>query len=404
MFFVAQPEYYRQVPHRLADLNELCLLNNLQRQYAFRQQQQEKRQIQKVNQPEMSLTQDLENYYVVLAKRVNRSNYTYMHKFNGYALKQVERSLVVRSTRDNFYKNINLPSNIDLDRDITYKILDNGYKMIVTVPKRVSYQIKTTAFGSPDILDGLSLRLLPSACGDRLVRNGAAVVGAEKASRDNRGEKVGGGAESCGIRIPISDGYINTEECLLQRQREEADDEEVEDYDEYADQKEQEPLVDTTRQNASPSFPLRQVGGEGSEAVEGEVGCEGEGATDRALQEEEPEEEGTDEEDEAFATARVPGPVSSPSDVPNPDALGGESHESQLGRNVRSSEGPSPDLLKNYTTLQRKTVFLPNTTSEMEVDEDSDEEEEEEDKMPVSIPVRRTKSPTLEEVVDEEFL
>ncbi|GAV27099.1 hypothetical protein PMKS-000560 [Pichia membranifaciens] len=403
MFFVAQPEYYRQVPHRLADLNELCLLNNSQRKYAFRQQQQEKRQIQKVNQPEMSLTQDLENYYVVLAKRVNRSNYTYMQKFNGYALKQVERSLVVRSTRDNFYKNINLPSNIDLDRDITYKILDNGYKMVVTIPKRVSYQIKTTAFGSPDILDGLSLRLLPSACGDRLVRNGAAVVGAEKASRDDdRGKKVGSGSESCGIRIPISDGYINTEECL-RRQREEADDEDIEDYDdEYAHQEEQEPLVDTTRQNASPSFPLRQVGGEGSEAVEGEVRCEGEGAADRALQGEELKEEGADEEDEAFATARVPGPVSSPSNVPNPDALGGESRESQLGRDVRSSEGPSPDLLKNYTTLQRKTVFLPNTTTEMEVDKDSDEEEE--DEMPVSIPVRRTKSPTLEEVVDEEFL
>lgn len=404
MFFVAQPEYYRQAPHRLADLNELCLLNNLQRQYVYRQQQQEKRQLQKVNQPEVFLTQDLENYYVVLTKRVNRCNYAYMHRFNGYALKQVERSLIVRSTRDNFYRNINLPSNIDLDRDITYKILDNGYKMVVTIPKRASYQIKTTAFGFPDILDGLSLKLLPST--DRLVRNGAAVVGAEKARKDDRGEKVGRGSESCGIRIPISDDCINTDNCLLlPRQHEEVDEgDEVDDFDEHADQNKQHLLTDTTRQDASPHFTLRQVGGEGGKAVEGEVGYEREGAGDRTLQRAEPEEKRAVEEHKASATARVPGPVSSASDVSDSGVIGGESCESQLGRDVRTSERSSPDLLKNYTTLQRKTVFVPNTTTEMEVDSEGEGEGEGEEEAPVSVPVRRTMSPTLEEVVDEEFL
>lgn len=402
MFFVAQPEYYRQVSHRVTDLNEMCLLNGLQRQYAYRQQQREKRQIQKLNQPEIELTQDLENYYVILTKMVNNNNHNYMYKFDGYSLKQFGRSLVIRSARDNFYRNITLPSNTDLDRDINYKILNRGYKMVVSIPKKRSYQIKTATFGLPDILDGLGLNLLSSStCGNGQMRNGAAIVSAEKA--DQRDEKVGSGSESCGIRIPISHEDINTEEFPLES-RGITENETGEETHDATSTPVSEPTVDTPTQDASLNATLCQVGGEGRETVEGETRYQGAGERERAIQSGKPQKEGVDQPDQAFETTGVSGQVSPPPNVSNSDIIGGQLGESKNGGDICPSEGPSASLLKNYVTLQRKTVFLPNTSTtceddaSMDIDENNKEEEE------IAIPVRRVKSPTIEDVVDEEFL
>lgn len=133
MLFVSHPEIYNKPQ---IGLNELCLLNSLQRQYVNKQQQREKKVIQKMNQPNITLTQDSENYFIVLNKNITNNNYNYINKFNGYSIKQISNhKLLIRSPRDNFYKIFNLPKNIDLNNDIVYKLFNDGFKLVISIPK-----------------------------------------------------------------------------------------------------------------------------------------------------------------------------------------------------------------------------------------------------------------------------
>lgn len=307
MFYVTQPDqYFRRTAATpaatISDLNELCLLNHLQRDYIYKQQQIEKRQIQKLNAPELEFKQDIQNYYILLTKNVTRSNYHYMNKFTSYSLKQAGDCLIIRSTKDNFYKNIALPKNADLERDITYESLNNGYRVIVTIPKqKIPNQIKSSTFGLPDFFGALNL--LSDTC--------------ERTSAQERPEQ----ARSCRkIKIPITDDSSDTQEVQISKSTKESENEVV-------------------------SHPVP----------------------------EKDDEMDTEAEKEATHTEPL-------------------------------------DLLKNYKTTERKTTFIPNSVLESQAEGDqqldSTESEVANDvsESEVSIPIERVLTPTLEDVVDAEFL
>jgi hypothetical protein len=68
-------------------------------------------------------------------------------------------------------------------------------------------------------------------------------------------------------------------------------------------------------------------------------------------------------------------------------------------------EDEPADMLKNYNTTSRRTVFLPNTNQLEEALEEQEEQDEEEGfEIPVNRILKRVHSPTLEDVVDEEFM
>lgn len=321
MFFVAQPTYLKAPQSSIHGLNESCLLNSLQRQYAYRNQQMEKRYIQRVNMPNVELTQDLENYYVLLSKDITRENICYMNKFNNYSLKQVENSLIIRSTKDNFYKNISLPANIDMESDITYRVVNGGYKMIISIPKKISYQFKTNAFRFPEVFPDIfnNLRLIST----EHVENSC------KKKNDMLKRKIL-------INNNLSDNEQSKDEKTepANTQTEKQVRESVNNLEFSADSVTESPLENTSE-------------GDDSEELD------------------------TNSQSHEIA----------PKD--NDDTYG--------------------RLLKNYETLNRKTVFLLNKESTTDDDVDIDNTDDDNDSE-VLIRVRKLRSPTLEEVVDEEFL
>lgn len=396
MFFVSQPEYCRrQGP--VSPLNELCLLNNLQREVAYRQYQQEKKQIQKLNQPDVKLSQDLENYYIVLNKNVNRSNYQFMNKFDGYSLKQVDsNSLIVRSARDNFYKNFSLPSNIDASADIKYVMLNNGYKLVISIPKKRSFQLKTSQFGLPDILNSLNLSddILIKLDNKEGMRTNNDEGKINDKSANNESAHTNSNNKNAAIRrIPI----MNDNEDNFS-----ADDQ----------------LIPTIRKpsnkDASDGLHRCQDGRDGGEPhqtqdrdqkvekTREETGKIKEGKEGRSQRKSETEG--------IYQSSRLSRQNSTSGDELNSDVVSNKSNElinNKHSGNDRTSEKRkgkafeeiNSDFMKNYKTLDRKTVFLPNTLvdngDQMDVDEPENVH---------SVPIKRTKSPTIEDIIDEEFL
>lgn len=315
------------IPHSLSinELNEICLFNNLQRQYAYKQQQIEKRQIQKLNQPAIEYTQDIKNYYILLSKKVNKSNYQYMSKFNGYSLKQYDgNTLIVKSSKDNFYKNFTLPENIDLYKDITYKLVSNGYKMVISIPKQTpKYQLKTQTFGLPDMFN--NLRLLCDSLNDE-----------DKVYNCQSRERKNSEREGSKIRIPIS-GDIESENVAVSQKHSMDVDEE--------------------------------------EAVEENTNKETEEDGEEDGEEEEKEEEGEDVNLRSLIT----------------DA------EEEIV--IESIDELKPvDALKNYNTIRRQTVFIPNTILSDSEETNSKVQEK------ASTSSKRKNTPLLEDLVDAEFL
>jgi hypothetical protein len=352
MFFVRQqqPETFlnRSIPisSSIAHLNELCLLNNLQREYAYRQQKIEKRQIQKINQPQIEFTQDIDNYYIILDKKVTRNNYSFMNKFNGYTLKQVDNSLIVKSPRDNFYKNFTLPENIDLEADITYKLRNNGYSMLISIPKKnEKYQLTTTAFRVPDMFD--NLRLLTNALNNR---DCYAAVNEKNVNEKAVSEpKMINAAKK--IKIPITHDDESEEINVLTKANPE-------------NGKEQDEVMDKSNIDNEDSY-LQSLTNDTQK-----------------------------EDDEIMVGTNVDNEDS------NLQSLVDDAQKEFI--EPENAEKNIPNLLKNYNTIRRQTVFTPNTIMEdskngIEINDDSMEED-------VDIPVKKNMSPTIEDLVDEEFL
>lgn len=326
MFFVQQQhqplQYVRKTNcrsypsvHPLDGLNEMCLLNNLQRQYAYKQQQYEKKQLQKLNQPELKLHQDKKNYYIILSKKVNNTNYQYINRFNGYSIKNLNHSIVIRSTKDNYYKTIDLPSNVDTNADFNYTVSNDGYRVIVNIPKRIA----RPTFGFSSIQNLCLADIFNDSIQTNNINN-----------NNNNYIKV---------RIPISDD----------------NDFSTTDGDESASDIENEEINEEINKGTN---------------------------------------EGTNEDKIKLKDQ------SQTLDLPSKMIVLNEQDNNRLvdseNEKTESYKDETVDLMRNYNTTKRNTVFLPNTVIEninnsMEVDEPS-------------VPVTRTKSPTLEEVIDAEFL
>ncbi|KAG0683150.1 hypothetical protein C6P42_001717 [Pichia californica] len=301
--------------HPLDGLNEMCLLNNLQRQYAYKQQQYEKKQLQKLNQPELKLHQDKKNYYIILSKKVNNTNYQYINRFNGYSIKNLNHSIVIRSTKDNYYKTIDLPSNVDTNADFNYTVSNDGYRVIVNIPKRIA----RPTFGFSSIQNLCLADIFNDSIQTNNINN-----------NNNNNIKV---------RIPISDD----------------NDFSTTDDDESASDIENEEINEEINKGTN---------------------------------------EGTNEDKIKLKDQ------SQTLDLPSKMIVLNEQDNNRLvdseNEKTESYKDETVDLMRNYNTTKRNTVFLPNTVIEninnsMEVDESS-------------VPVTRTKSPTLEEVIDAEFL
>lgn len=399
MFFV-QPEYNRRVQQQyyeqpVSELNEICLLNNLQRQYAYRQQQYEKKQIQKINQPIVEFQQDLKKYYIILTKNINKFNYQFINKFNGYSLKRVDQSLIIRSTRDNFFKNVYLPLNIENEnKDFEYNVLDNGFKLVISIPKKISYQnqIKSSNFGLPDILN--SLNLLQGAteiCAPMKTNNSADNCHSEHYIR----------------KVPIVDG----------------DDDNFSSDQEEVEEEGEEEAKENKKVDDSVDLYLCQDSGERSETCEGQDRCERRGQTkgeDKGKREQieeqnnesrEGEGKGNDREEEFNTNESIrlsrQGVTSSNVSKFGDIIINDEYNNEFISDFKRGSKGDNKEvksnsnLLKNYNTIKRNTIFMPNTVVEtknqMDIDIDNNKDKD-------NIPVKRVKSPIIEEVIDEEFL
>lgn len=364
LFITPEQQYYNRscsYPSAIDHLNELCLLDSMQREYAYRQQQILKKQIQKLNQPHVEFTQDVDNYYVVLTKDVNQVNYRVMNKFNNYELRQIGNTLIIKSTKDNFFKNITLPQNVDLNRDITYKVTNNGYSMTICIPKKqVNYQIKTLTFGLPDLIG-------------EIFRDNLAVeskVPERKRAIANSNRESTGGS----IKIPIT--YDNKQEETKVQTRTEP--KQIE-----ATPIKSQPLVSHQKKISEPiSVAVEETSDSADEKLEPLTGLTGYDEN----------KENTDFDESKKSTKTTDG--SSEENV-NPLTA---TEKGVIEHNV---ENP----LKNYITNGRRTVFIPDTVVECPEDEDirmSDDSGYQSDTE--YIPVKRTLSPTLEEVVDQEFL
>lgn len=69
---------------------------------------------------------------------------------------------------------------------------------------------------------------------------------------------------------------------------------------------------------------------------------------------------------------------------------------------IESTSLGSKDLLKNYETTSRKSIFPPaSSDDDMDVSDENDASEDEES---IINPVQKVRSPTLEDLIDEEFL
>ncbi|CAI8510504.1 unnamed protein product [Pichia kudriavzevii] len=369
MFYIRPQE--RITTCSLFPLNEQYLLNDLRREY-YRQQQIEKRQRQKLNQPDVEFTQNLDEYFIILNKKLSRDNYKAMKTFEGYSIRLVDDSLIIKSKRDNFYKSVQLPENVAYGTDITYRLYDDGYKMVISIPKKKAIQIKTPAFGFPDLFD--NLRILSD------------VFDSPYVGRCNEGRK---------IRIPISDSNESDEVSINKKGIE---DSQIgnEEGKEQLDERMQEE-TEICNENASAVFDSkhgRDCEAKASTPLKSDQTLEGNSDSDW-----EDIEDGN--ENVLMDIDEEPKSVSINQNAKDEVAVDGKSE------NRASVLSEQPDLLKNYKTTLKNTVFVPNMARN---DDPMSSESESSLESPNSVeestagPARRTYSPSIENVVDAEFL
>ncbi|TID15405.1 hypothetical protein CANINC_004370 [Pichia inconspicua] len=348
-------------PSETEQLNEFCLLDKLQRGYAYRQHQILKRQIQKLNQPVVEFTRDVNSYYVVVTKEVNQMNYQVMNRFNNYDLRQVENTLIIKSTRDNFFKQITLPQNVDLTKDITYKLTDNGFGMIICIPKEQNKYQRKTLFGLPESIDEIF--------GDRLSIKNKVIEKRRLAEGSDKPLKSS-------IKIPIVYD-TKLEEAKVQTHQE------------------PQSTVTSNSSHYKNEDDLRPVSADDTaEFIEQDLEPLT-GLTDDFKNHIEIIQKGCGEKCSLQNTPKMVD-TTCESTIELPDVT----IQSFMEHDVFNP-------LKNYETTKRKTVFEPNTVVSDNIDDqnsrvantDSGCQNDTE-----YIPVRRILSPTLEDVVDQEFM
>lgn len=160
MFFVRQPEYYTTFERR--SLNPVCPhLHFARRQELAVQRQRQQREeqlaryIQYLNKPEISTKESENAYHLILSKKINRENYQYVRPFQGYELElDDDEHLVIRSKVDGYEEYFQLPQNADKNADVEYKVVKNGYVMIISVKKEERVRRRAVLFG--DLVMGLA--------------------------------------------------------------------------------------------------------------------------------------------------------------------------------------------------------------------------------------------------------
>lgn len=141
MLFI-QPQFAPSFPVLNSAFEDYLDQLQYEKERAYLQQQLQQQLIKKANAPAISKLEDETHYFIKLSKQVNFGNHHIMNKFtNNYQLKLTGNSFIVKSTKDNFYKEFLLPRDADLHADITYKLSNQGFSMLITIPKKMTVPV-----------------------------------------------------------------------------------------------------------------------------------------------------------------------------------------------------------------------------------------------------------------------
>ncbi|QPG72843.1 hypothetical protein FOA43_000145 [Brettanomyces nanus] len=296
-----------------------------------------------LNKPLVDTAEDSFNYYILLKKR-NLEPYDdfEIRTFSSYEIRIAKHTLLIRSTADQYYDTFLLPA--DASNDIDYKLLNDGYSLLVVIPK----EMKVKPFRKLCV-GGEIPQLYWDAPYNVYSKNSEIFDRHDPQNMIQKVPEVAQGSSSGVVKVniarkPMAKSKMDAlSKGKVQKLAETSSDKMM---------KHPECMISVPISFSLPT--LVEAPKKSATANEEEEEREANRSTT-----EEPEEPGKSDNSEYSEYSEEPAEPAEPEKDP---------------------------LLKNYETLSRKTIFPPDT---------KDEE--------ASTPTKVPKSPILEDLVDEEF-
>lgn len=379
----------------------------LQYQYQLQQQQAAARAvaaeaykaklIAKANTPSVEYTQDEANYYITLSKTPSM----YTRPLAGiYKLRQFSDKLVIKSTVDNFFQEVDLPKDVDLESDIEYVLRNEGYELVVKVPKvQVRYVIKKLTFGRP------------AACARQEQHQHELQQQRQLEEKQLEQKKLERQKKLEHFKQLQLQKQLKKQRKLAQLELEKKlrEDELQKELEQQREQMKAK-IAEAQREKPRIVFiPLRpsfeQPVAEPSTPKQSPVDHRSVPSSPKQTQVERRSVPSSPKQTPVEQRSVPPSPQQTP--VDQKTVLSSPKHLPT----AHLADEQATTTLKNYETSKRKTVFLPNEihNDEYAVTSDSDSETESlhsltsDPNLSGSIKVKKVRSPTIEDLVDEEF-
>lgn len=329
-----------------------------------------------LNKPILHTTEDEQNYYLLMEKRNMSSCCFDIRPFTSYEIQISDGSLMIKSEADSYTENLELPE--DASNHFSYKLTDEGYTLLISIPKMKSLTFLTR----PTCLEQSSNNPSPAASLDGTPKNSKTPVAI------NFTKSKPSASHDYDIKVNVYHGRKNGPE----ESRNKSD---IDNSVNSDNAKTQEPQNDSTNiKNKSEIEPVGHKSGSSNTInILVTFSSSSDGQQDVEMAEE--DDSLSEKAENDFSNDRI---------TTNGDNSGignGESTE---------KDKDNTSLLKNYETIKRKTIFEPDMIQNSHDNQEKMEDVVSKDKnnlnkeIAQNEAVRRPRSPILENVVDEEFM
>lgn len=346
----------------------------------YQLQEQLKQREEELNRPILCTDEDSLNYYLLLEKRNIDSCYFDIYPFTNYQIQILNGSLVIKSRADNYSEVLELPE--DAGDHFSYKLMDSGYTLIVAIPKTKHLKIAN----KPSFIECASSQSSPST-------NNRTLEDSKNQAKCNIAKKAPiSSSPAYDIKVNIFHGNKDKSEENLENV--------VTDHSGNAADHMIKPESQKEETNGEKTSEAKQIpinsGSTNTINIPVTFGISGNDERDVDMM---GQRSDMDKEEES-------------KDEVNTDEKNSSINKEAEQNDSGHKNGGNDSLLKNYETIKRKTIFPPDMMSESDNEEgiteaDSDEERtfaNSDKKVTCPEPVRRLRTPILENVVDEEFI
>ncbi|KAF6010378.1 hypothetical protein HII13_003152 [Brettanomyces bruxellensis] len=331
-----------------------------------------------LNKPILHTTEDEQNYYLLMEKRNMSSCCFDIRPFTSYEIQISDGSLMIKSEADSYTENLELPE--DASNHFNYKLMDEGYTLLISIPKMKRLPFLTR----PTCLEQSSNNSSSAFSLDGTPKNSKTPVAINVTKREPLA------SHDYDIKVNVYHGRKNGPE----ESRNKSDINNLVNSDNAKMQEPQNGNINI--KNKSEIEPVGHKS-ESSNTINIPVtfSSSSDGQQDVEMAEEDDslsEKAETDFSNDGITT--------------NGDNSGiGNGGSTEKDKDNRS-------LLKNYETIKRKTVFEPDMIQKSHDNQEKMEDAVSKDNKPYNlnkeitqnVAVRRPRSPILENVVDEEFM